>query len=154
MYERNNVMIVDDENVARALFSPKMVVNGILQPEAFKLRSTISEDYLSVMRMSICSWREDIMAIPQHKKRILYGYASLNVGEIRNIVLNGVEFDIIDCSNRTCLSHAGIFVVVNGEKLVGGRLLKSVSDASAQDFLELAIQRKLVDIAQKNVCAL
>ena len=53
-------MIDGKEDVARALFSPRMIVDGVLQPETFKLRSSISEDYLSVMRMIFASWMDDI----------------------------------------------------------------------------------------------
>ena len=144
-------MVDGKENVARALFSPKMIVGGVLQPEAFKLRQSISENYLSVMRMCFPTWADDIRAIPQRKNRVLYGYAALNVDEIRNIQLDAVAFDVKDCSQNSMLSHAGIFVVVNGENLIGGQLSKSVSDAASQDFLELAIQRKLVDLAQHNI---
>ena len=49
----NALIISDTENVARALFSPKMIKDGEILPEAFRLRPSISEEYLSVMRMSI-----------------------------------------------------------------------------------------------------
>ncbi|MDD6002605.1 MAG: hypothetical protein PUC50_10500 [Bacteroidales bacterium] len=144
-------MIDGKENVARALFSPRMIVDGILQPEAFKLRSSILEDYLSVMRMIFSTWMDDIKSIPQRKNRILYGYAKLNVQEIRDIQLSSVTYDVKNCSKNSTPSHAGIFITVNGEKLVGGKPLKDVPDGFAQDFLLLAIQRELVDIAQKEV---
>lgn len=144
-------MIDEKENVARALFSPRMIVDGILQPEAFKLRSSILEDYLSVMRMIYPTWMDDIKSIPQRKNRILYGYAKLNVQEIRDIQLSGVTYDVKNCSKNSTPSHSGIFITVNGEKLVGGKPLKDVPDGFAQDYLLLAIQRELVDIAQKEV---
>ena len=147
-------MIDGKENVARALFSPRMIVDGVLQPETFKLRSSISEDYLSVMRMIFASWMDDIKQIPQRKNRILYGYATLNVKEIRDIKLKNVTYDVKDCSQNSIPSHAGIFITVNGENLVGGQPLKSVQDGASQDFLLLAIQRELVEIAQKAVCKL
>ena len=94
------VIIPDAENVARAIFSPKMIKDGEILPEAFRLRSSISEDYLSVMRMSVQSWVEDIKQIPQRKNRKLYGFAE-----------SGIE----------------------------------------EDFMMLAVQRELVDIAQKGL---
>ena len=97
-------MIEDIENVARAMFSPKMVIDGEIQPEAFRLRPSISENYLSVMRMTT--------AMP---------------------------------------SHAGIFITVNGEDLIGGKNLEMPEPEMEQDFLLLAIQRELVDIAQKGL---
>ena len=55
----------ESEKVARAIFSPRMIYNGELQPEAFQLRATIGEEYLSVLRMAIPSWQHDMMLIPQ-----------------------------------------------------------------------------------------
>ena len=87
-------MIHPSENVARAIFSPKMILKGEIQPEAFRLRSSICENYLSVMRMSFPSWVEDIKRIPQRKNRKLYGFAEMNVGEIRDIRLKDVVYDV------------------------------------------------------------
>lgn len=61
-------VIADHEDVARAVFSPKMVFRGMILPAAFELRPQMAEEYLSVMRMSFNSWKEDIMNIPQRKK--------------------------------------------------------------------------------------
>lgn len=48
-------MIADQEVVARAVFSPKMVFRGKILPAAFELRPQMAEEYLSVMRMSFNS---------------------------------------------------------------------------------------------------
>ena len=140
-------MIPDSESVARAIFSPRMIVNGEIQPEAFRLRPSIKEDFLSVMRMSFPSWIEDIKRIPQRKNRKLHGFAELNVGEIRQINLKRVEYDVRECGSDSISSHAGIFITINGENLVGGKLLNSIESDVEQDFLVLAIQRELVDLA-------
>jgi hypothetical protein len=144
-------MIPNSENVARAIFSPKMIINGEIQPEAFRLRSTIKEEYLSVMRISIPTWIEDIKGIPQRKNRKLYGFAELNVGDVRNIRLKGIDYDVRECSLETFASHAGIFISVNGEKLIGGNLISTIVNDVEQDFLILAIQRELVELAQKGL---
>lgn len=144
-------MIANAEHVARALFSPRMIFNGEILPEAFKLRPSICESYLSVMRMSVSSWMNDIKAIPQHKNRILYGYAEMEVGEIRNIKLKNVHYDVAEFSQNSMPSHAGIYITANEELLVGGKLLKSIENGKEQDFLMLAIQRELVDIAQRGL---
>ena len=47
--------------------------------------------------------------------------------------------------------YAGIFITVNGENLIGGKHIGSIQDGKEQDFLLLAIQRELVDIAQKGL---
>lgn len=144
-------MITDAENVVRAIFSPRMIIDGELQPETFCLRTYLNEDYLSVMRTSIASWLDDIKLIPQSKNRQLFGYAEMNVGEIRNIQLKNVTYDVAEVSNENVKSHAGIFIQVNGENLVGGKKLESIQDSEEQDFLLLAIQRELVDLAQKGL---
>lgn len=143
-------MIADLENVARAIFSPKMVINGEIQPETFRLRASISEDCISVMRMSISTWIEDIKRIPQRKNRKPYGFAEMNVGEIRNIQLNSVKYDVQEYRNELAPSHAGIFITVNGEDLIDGHKIQMPEPDLEQDFLLLAIQRELVDIAQKG----
>ena len=144
-------MIADNENIARAIFSPRMIINGVIQPEAFCLRSSIQEEYISVMRMSFPFWLDDVKNIPQRKNRKLYGYAEMLVNDIRSIQLKGVLYDVRECPTDSMPSHAGIFITVNGENLVGGRMLSTVTAGVEQDFLTLAIQRELVDIAQKGL---
>lgn len=121
-------LIPDQENVARAIFSPKMVYRGMILPATFELRPHINEEYLSVMRMAFDLWKSDILNIPQRKNRELYGYAEMNVGDVRNIKKDNVVFDIKPCDNVSVKSHAGIFITVNNEKLVGGRPLLSITD--------------------------
>lgn len=147
----NVPIIPDTENVARALFSPKMIKDGEILPEAFRLRPSISEEYLSVMRMSINTWIEDVKRIPQRKNRKLYGFAEMNVGEIRHIQLKGVECDVKDCSQSGVPSHAGIFISLYGENLIGGKVISTIEPGIEQDFMVLAIQRELADIAQKGL---
>lgn len=144
-------MISNIEDVARAMFSPKMIVNGEIQPEAFRLRESIHEGYLSVMRISIPSWIEDIKFIPQRKNRKLYGFAEMNVGEIRSIKLGNVLYDVRKCQHESVPSHAGIFITVNGKELIGGGTINVPESGIEQDFLLLAIQRELVEIAQKGL---
>lgn len=144
-------MISNQENVVRVIFSPRMIYEGVLQTEAFRLREHIAENYLSVLRMAIPTWQSDVMLIPQRKDRQLYGYAVMNVGEIREAKFQQVEFDVKACNDKTMKSHAGIFISVGGEPLVGGKRLESINDNVAQDFLLLLIQRRLVEIARKGL---
>lgn len=145
-------MVSDEENIARALFSPKMIYNGELQTEAFRLRESINEEYLSVVRMAISSWQEDIMHIPQRKNRLLYGYAVMNVAEVKKARFENVEFDVMECDNSVMKSHAGIYIYVGKERLKAGQRLAIMENDSAQDFLLLTIQRRLVEIARKQIC--
>lgn len=144
-------MISNQENVARAVFSPKMIYRGRILPATFELRPHIGEEYISVMRMVFNSWKEDLIKIPQRKNRILYGYAEMNVGEVRSIKKPNVIYDVKVCDNDTVESHAGIFITVNNEKLIGGRLLVSIKDKAAQDFILLSIRQELVKIAQRGL---
>lgn len=139
------------ESVARAIFSPRMVYNGELQPEAFQLRASLREEYLSVLRMAISSWENDMMQIPQRRNRQLYGYAKMEVAEILSASFQNVDFDVRACDNEHLKSHAGIFITVSGENLIGGKPLKSVQNDCSQDFLLLMIQRRLVEIARKGL---
>lgn len=147
----SSAMISNNENVARVIFSPRMIYEGVLQTEAFRLREHIAESYLSVLRMAIPTWQNDVMLIPLRKDRQLYGYAVMNVGDIRNAKFQQVEFDVKACNDKTMKSHAGIFISIGGQPLVGGKRIENVKDNASQDFLLLLIQRRLVDIARKGL---
>lgn len=137
--------------MARVIFSPRMVYKGVLQTEAFRLREHIAESYLSVLRMTIPTWQTDVMLIPQRLNRQLFGYAVMNVGEIREAKFQQVEYDVMAFNDQEMKSHAGIFITVDGEQLIGGKKLENIKDNDAQDFLLLLIQRRLVEIARKNL---
>lgn len=62
-----------------------------------------------------------------------------------------VSYDVHEIPNETMLSHVGIYIMVNGENLIGGKKLESIHEGEEQDFLLLAIQRELVEIAQKGL---
>lgn len=68
------------EDVARIIFSPKMIYNGKLLPAAFELRGQILEDYLSVLRTSIPTWKSEMQMIPNRKiERLLAMSCSMSV---------------------------------------------------------------------------
>ena len=144
-------MLSDSENVARVIFSPRMIYQGVLQPEAFRLRGNIAEEYLSVLRTVIPTWRDDVLSIPQRKNRQLYGYAEMSVKDIRNASFQDVSFDVAACNNLVMKSHAGIFITVGGEQLIGGKQLETIASETAQNHLLLLIQRRLVEIARKRL---
>ena len=82
---------------------------------------------------------------------MLYGYAQMKVADILDANFQSVKFDVRACDNKNIKSHAGIFITVNDEPLIGGKSLKSINDDDAQDFLLLTIQRRLTDIARKGL---
>lgn len=151
----------DNENVARAIFSPQMIgSNGNLLLSTFALRvfkDGTKENYISVSRMSVDSWMIDIKKIPQYKNRHLYGYATLNIGQIRHITLftqnYPIIFNVIDCSNSDCKSHSGIIVQINGTTITGGHnpIFETLELNEPEDFVMMAIQAELLKIASPNL---
>lgn len=100
--------IPDVEDVARAIFSPMMIDDdGRIKRAAFMLRH--HEDYISVCRMAVDSWFEDMLQIPQSKNRHLFGYAAMNVGEIRQLTFlyanKIVSFDVQDKQTERNLAN-------------------------------------------------
>ncbi len=144
-------MISNQEHVAKVIFEPKMIYNGNLLVQAFDLRSHLHEDYISVLRMAIEGWQTDMMQIPTRKNRTVYGYAEMSVEEIRRLQLHSVDFDVRETNNEVMRSHAGIFVTVNGEPLIGGQKLSSLPKDISEDFLLLAIKQQLTMLAQKGL---
>ncbi len=106
---------------------------------------------MSVMRMSFEGWKKDIFKIPQYKNRRLYGYAELNVRDIRSIKLNLVDYDVKEVDNSKIASHAGIFITVNGERLVGGKSLDVLPEGISEDFILLAIRNRLMLLAERSL---
>lgn len=107
--------------------------------------------------MSVNSWLTDINKIPQYKNRLLYGYATLNIGQIRLIKLFAddypIFFDTIDCSNADSKSHAGIIVQINGTTITGGHnpIFETLELNEPEDYIMMAIQAELLKIASPNL---
>lgn len=143
-------MIENREDVARILFSPKMIHNGTLLPAAFELRSHISEDYLSVLRTSIPSWKEEMKLVPNRRNRTAIAYSTLNVGETRALSDDDTIFDVVAYPSEKFKSHAGITIKYKGKKVIGGIPIKQ-SSLTAESFIRLAIRYKLLVLARKEV---
>ncbi|MBQ5538959.1 MAG: hypothetical protein IIU03_01835 [Bacteroidales bacterium] len=156
-----NEHLSDNENVARAVFSPQMIsTDGSLLLSAFALRvfkDGTKENYISVSRMSADNWMSDIKKIPQYKNRLLYGYAALNVGKIRRIELSVDDFpmiyDVVDCSTPASMTHAGIVVQLSGVTITGGHnnIFDVLQIDEPEDFVMMAIQAELLEIANPNL---
>ena len=71
--QSNDIILTDSsEKVARAIFSPMMIdVQGRITANAFALRH--KESYISVNRLAVPSWLDDIKTIPQKRNRMLFG---------------------------------------------------------------------------------
>lgn len=143
-------MVDNKEDVARVIFSPKMIHNGILLPAAFELREQLKENYLSVLRMSIPTWKEEMQLIPNRRNRTAVAYSSLNVGEIRGLSDNDTTFGVEAFPGDTIRSLAGIEIAYKGQTIIGGVPLKN-SSKEAESFIRMAIRYKLLMLARKNV---
>lgn len=134
----------DFEDVARMLFSPLFISDGILSQKAFTLDVISNESYISVLRPAIASFENDMDGI-RKEGNTLYGYALLNVGEIRHHqfgLKNPVKLDVLPRNAGKRKSHAGIFATIGQQKVKGG---------SPQSTERLLLRMHLVNIAQKRI---
>ena len=146
--------IDNSEKIARAIFSPAMIDDeGRISKAAFSLRH--NESYISVARMSIEGWLNDIKSIPVNSSRQLEGYGILIVGDVRTLEINffdkKVSFLVDDKSSSSNKSHAGIIIVYNEMLLKGDKNngLKPLEKHIPASMLLLKIQTKLANIANK-----
>lgn len=145
------MLIENQEDVARIIFSPKMIHNGKLLPAAFELRGQISEDYLSVLRTRIASWKSEKQMIPNRKNRTAVGYALLNVGKIRILSDDNTIYDVIDKSSQAMKSHAGITITYHSQPVIGGEPLDVGDPGLSEDFVRMAMRYKLLKLARERL---
>lgn len=145
--EASLTFVSDSEDVARLLFSPLFICDGILSQKAFTLDKTVNETYISVLRPAISSFRSDIEGIKM-EGNTLYGYALLNVSKVRHITIDYPEQILLDVLPRNAgkrKSHAGIYATIGKVKIRGG---------SPQSVGRMLLRMYLVNIAQKRVVSL
>lgn len=143
--------IPNNDDVARVIFSPKMVRNGVLLLQAFTLTPENSEKYLSVLWTSQETWNTEVYLIPENEVRKRYGYALMNVGEVVDLNFSDVLFEVKHCPSKKLLSHSGIYVTVNDKALIGGKNIEDVPQGFTQDSLLLQIRNRLRNLAQKRL---
>ena len=122
-------IINDAEDVARVLFYPSffhpnaspLFSQGVLSPTAFKLqilKSGEAESSISVLRTVIDTFNMDVARLtPRKPYDQKYGYALLNVGEIRNIkipTLRQVVISVESSRSKRLKSHAEIILKIDG----------------------------------------
>ena len=61
--------VADTEDVARILFSPLFISEGILSQKAFTLELQTNETYISVLRPAVPSFKDDMEGIKKDGKR-------------------------------------------------------------------------------------
>jgi len=134
-----------------------MIRQGHVVPAAFVLRPSINEEYLSVLRISMPTFNQDVKSIIYGRKRSFYGYAILKVDEIHAIQLTAGS-DTIRCrvlvvDNNRFRSHAGIFVIINDQPVTGAMSFESLPNGVTQKYLLLALRFRLTEMAERGLIA-
>lgn len=108
-------IISPEEQVARIIFSPSYIYQGRVAPTAFRwemLPSGDAEDYISVLRENPSHLEEDTRSFkPRMEGDTRYGYALLNVGEIRHVgdlFESNITADVLAFPSKRFSGHAGI----------------------------------------------
>ena len=105
--------IADEEDVARIIFSPSMVINGKVAPSAFFMDNLHSgpESYISVWRSSYkVPTKENITFKARKKGDNLAGYATIGVAECHAINFEDYNTKIKPHPNISNPAHAGIHI--------------------------------------------
>ena len=125
MAERFSNIVSSEELVARIIFSPSYIYQGRVAPTAFRweiLPSGNVEDYISVLRGCSDKTEEETRSFrPRIDGDTRFGYALLNVGEIRNIrsftESNTVVADVLAYPSKKFPSHAGVVADIDGKRV-------------------------------------
>ena len=136
--------VADWESVARLLFSPLFICDGVLSQRAFQLEDANGETYISVLRVAMKSFELDIEGI-KREGNILYGYAEMNVGSIRTLIVPEhpeVKFDVLPRNTGRRKSHAGIFTSIANKRVKGG---------TPQTPIRMLARMSLVRLAQQHI---
>ena len=152
-------LINDREDVARVLFFPSffqgedspLYSDGVLSPTAFKLqilKSGAPEASISVLRTMIASFIHDIARLtPRTPSDFKYGYALLNVGQVRRIQIpsnHNIEIEVLPSASRHLHSHAEIVVRIDGD----------IVTAEADPIEIIRFRKKLARLASERIVKL
>lgn len=146
-------MIEPSENAARILKSI-WVCDGIISSAAFNLRPHIHETYISVLRETVDSFSKDALKVSKERP---VSFASINAGDLYchhvEEIDDEVVFEVNEIDNAILKSHAGIFVTINNQKVVGGEPFESLElkrGKSVDDVL-LTIRKSLAKFASCRI---
>jgi len=148
------IQLDDKEDVARVL-KPIWLCEGVVSPSAFNLRPHIHESYISVLRHTHAAFVKDVYAVARGQKQI--SYALTNTGELRQLQVDAIEdkitFDVAAIDNQQLTSHAGVFIYVNNQQVVGGEPFESLDlkHGVSVDSVLLSVRDTLADYAQNNI---
>lgn len=137
-------VVADWEDIARILFSPLFISEGVLSQRAFMLEEASGETYISVLRAAMECFLSDLEGISR-EGNTLYGYALMNVGCIRNAVVPNhpeIKFDVLPRNAGKRKSHAGIFTTIDNKRVKGGM---------PQTPVRMLARMTLVNLAQSRI---
>lgn len=146
-------MIEPTENAARLLKSI-WVSDGVISSAAFNLRPHIHETYISVLREAVDSFHEDTLKVS--KERPIF-FASINAGDLYSYHVEEIDdevtFEVNETDNAFLKSHAGIFVKINNQKVVGGEPFESLElkKGKSVDDVLLSIRKSLAKFASSRI---
>lgn len=141
---------ISDEDVAR-LLKPVWIDEGEIAPAAFTLRPNVHETYISVLRESMPTFRQDAFDVTRKKNVYL---ASLSAKELSaktdTIQKETITYEVFATDNDRLKSHAGIFIAVNGHNIVGGEPFQKYmrQRGVAEEILLIDISEKLARMAK------
>ena len=148
-----NRKVKDDEHVARILKSV-WLYDGVVSPAAFHLRPSIKESYVSVLREDMDSFQNDLKKVTHDKNG---SYMSMSVSDIHQLTVPTLEdkvlFHVLEQPSNSLPSHAGIYIKINDQYLVGGEPFESlaVKKGIPGASVLLEIKRALADLGKKNI---
>lgn len=126
----------DDEEIARLIYTPSMIEDDCVSFGAFilgRLKSGKDEEYLSVWRTKyrLPTKKKAKKVKPRQPGDVLYGYASLTVGDVHGIENDSCVAMVLNKDKDTEQYHVGIYYTLNGIPLNGA--------SEDPDFLMLAM---------------
>ena len=134
-----------------------MILDGKVMPAAFVLRPSFNEEYLSVLRIAVPTFNQDMKKLLYGRKRSFYGFAVLKVSEIHSIELieanNSLNCRVLAVDNEYLHSHAGIFIFLNNERITGQISFERLAQGGVQSHLLLAIRYRLTEMANNALVA-
>ncbi|WP_165154733.1 hypothetical protein [Parabacteroides sp. ZJ-118] len=141
--------LVDEEMIARILFSPSMILDGAISPSAFFLailKSGDPESYLSVWRIALkVPSRENVKFKPRKEGDTLYGYAELSVGSCHRVKTQGYHCKVMVNPHSPNQYHAGIYYYRDEKPMIGA----SYAPEFVMMASYLASQSRLITIESK-----
>lgn len=147
-------MVQDCENVVRFLRDNEVKPQRRCHSSAFKLRKTINETYISVDRTCLPTFEQDALSFDKNRDSFC---AVLNVGTIRELTFSYqghiIAYDVKSEPSHA-LSHGGIYILYDGEAVVGGSL-DSIDDnlipGQEKSVLTNAVRSRLARLASNRI---